>query len=118
MCPESAISSSPFRLRCSVAPLLIRSLRHLRLLACRHLRRHRLRHLQYPEGLCRPTTARYPSELPVLALRETVVFPLTLQPLAITRPLSIESVNRALAGDRLLFLTLQTTEGESRSPIS
>ena len=46
----------------------------------------------------------YPSELPVLALRDTVVFPLTLQPLAITRPISIESVNRALAGDRLLFL--------------
>ena len=52
----------------------------------------------------------YPCELPVLALRDTVVFPLTLQPLAITRPMSIESVNRALAGDRLLFLTLQTTE--------
>src|ERR1700676_1758363 len=50
----------------------------------------------------------YPSELPVLALRETVVFPLTLQPLAITRPLSIESINNALASDRLLFLALQT----------
>jgi ATP-dependent Lon protease len=52
----------------------------------------------------------YPSELPVLALRQTVVFPLTLQPLAINRPMSIESVNRALAGDRLVFLTLQTTD--------
>ena len=28
----------------------------------------------------------YPSELPALALRETVVFPLTLQPLAIIAP--------------------------------
>ena len=46
----------------------------------------------------------YPSELPVLALRDTVVFPLTLQPLAINRPMSIESVNRALASDRLVFL--------------
>ena len=54
----------------------------------------------------------YPSELPTLALRETVVFPLTLQPLAISRPSSIESVNRALAGDRLLFLTLQTGDVE------
>ena len=35
----------------------------------------------------------YPSELPVVALRETVVFPLTLQPLAINRPMSIESKN-------------------------
>jgi len=58
-----------------------------------------------------PDTERtYPSELPVVALRETVVFPLTLQPLAINRPMSIESVNRALSGDRLLFLTLQTAE--------
>ena len=32
----------------------------------------------------------YPSELPVLALRQTVVFPLTLQPLAINRAVSIE----------------------------
>ena len=46
----------------------------------------------------------YPSDLPALALRETVVFPLTLQPLAISRPHSIEAVNRALANDRLLFL--------------
>ena len=52
----------------------------------------------------------YPSELPVLALRQTVVFPLTLQPLAINRAMSIESVNRALAGDRLLFMTLQTND--------
>src|SRR3954451_9679135 len=58
----------------------------------------------------------YPSELPVLALRETVVFPLTLQPLAVSRPHSIEAVNRALAGDRLLFLTLQTTETDDPQP--
>ena len=52
-------------------------------------------------------TRSYPSELPVLPLRHTVAFPLTLQPLAVNRPLSIDSVNRALTGDRLLFLTLQ-----------
>jgi ATP-dependent Lon protease len=52
----------------------------------------------------------YPSELPVLALRQTVVFPLTLQPLAINRPMSIETVNHALAGDRLIFLALQTND--------
>ena len=54
----------------------------------------------------------YPSELPVLALRQTVVFPLTIQPLAINRPMSIETVNQALAGDRLIFLTLQTRDAE------
>jgi ATP-dependent Lon protease len=52
----------------------------------------------------------YPSELPVLALRQSVVFPLTLQPLSVNRPMSLEAVNRALASDRLLFLTLQTTD--------
>ena len=58
----------------------------------------------------------YPSELPVLALRQTVVFPLTLQPLAINRPLSVESINRALAGDRLVFLVLQSTDAEEPEP--
>jgi ATP-dependent Lon protease len=52
----------------------------------------------------------YPSELPVLALRQTVVFPLTLQPLSINRPISIDAVNRALAGDRLIFLALQNSD--------
>ena len=58
----------------------------------------------------------YPSELPALALRETVVFPLTVQPLAISRAASIEAVNRALASDRLVFLALQTAEGEEAQP--
>jgi ATP-dependent Lon protease len=61
-------------------------------------------------------TRTYPSELPVLPLRQTVVFPLTLQPLAVTRPASIESINRALAADRLLFLTLQKTDSEDPEP--
>src|SRR5262245_11395655 len=58
----------------------------------------------------------YPSELPVLALRQTVVFPLTLQPLAVNRPLSIDSVNRALTSDRLLFLALQNTDDDDPEP--
>src|SRR5690349_15222765 len=64
-----------------------------------------------------PETARsYPGELPALALRDTIVFPLTLQPLAISRPQSIEAVNRALASDRLIFLSLQTTDSEDAGP--
>jgi ATP-dependent Lon protease len=58
----------------------------------------------------------YPSELPAVPLRQTVVFPLTLQPLAINRPSSIESVNRALAADRLLFLALQESESDGPEP--
>src|ERR1041385_5422993 len=64
-----------------------------------------------------PTEARtYPSELPVVPLRQTVVFPLTLQPLAIRRPMSIEAVNRALAADRLLFLSLQNNDKDEPEP--
>ena len=58
----------------------------------------------------------YPSDLPVLALRQTVAFPLTLQPLAVNRPASIESVNRALSADRLLFLTLQNDMADDPEP--
>ncbi|HVD91463.1 MAG TPA: LON peptidase substrate-binding domain-containing protein, partial [Vicinamibacterales bacterium] len=58
----------------------------------------------------------YPSELPVLALRQTVVLPLTLQPLSINRPISIDAVNRALAGDRLVFLPLQSTDTDEPEP--
>jgi ATP-dependent Lon protease len=54
--------------------------------------------------------------LPVLAIRENVIFPLTVQPLAINRPASVEAVSRALAGDRLLFLTLQGNDREEPAP--
>lgn len=54
----------------------------------------------------------FPSELPVLPLRRTVAFPLTLQPLAVNRPVSMEGVNRALAGDRLVLLLLQRGDDE------
>ena len=63
----------------------------------------------------------YPSELPVLALRQTVVFPMTLQPLAINRSMSIESVNRALAalylwrGDLATEAKLDSTRGQGPS---
>ncbi|HOC18478.1 MAG TPA: endopeptidase La [Vicinamibacterales bacterium] len=66
-----------------------------------------------------PTTdalAQVPAELPVLPLRRSVLFPLTLQPLAVDRPVSIESINRALAADRMLFLTMQQTDTDDPQP--
>jgi ATP-dependent Lon protease len=57
-----------------------------------------------------------PSELPVLPLRRTVAFPLTLQPLAVNRPVSIESVNRALGADRMIVLLLQESEADDPAP--
>jgi len=62
------------------------------------------------------TPPTLPSELPVLPLRRTVAFPLTLQPLAVNRPVSIETVNRALGGDRLVLLILQRSDADDPSP--
>ena len=57
-----------------------------------------------------------PSELPVLPLRRTVAFPLTLQPLAVNRAVSIETVNRALAADRMILLLLQENDEDDPGP--
>ena len=62
------------------------------------------------------TPPTLPSELPVLPLRRTVAFPLTLQPLAVNRPVSIETVNRALGADRLVLLILQRSDADDPSP--
>jgi ATP-dependent Lon protease len=66
--------------------------------------------------MAEPTTPTLPTELPVLPLRRTVAFPLTLQPLAVNRPVSIETVNRALGADRLILLLLQENDEEDPGP--
>jgi ATP-dependent Lon protease len=55
-----------------------------------------------------------PSELYVLPLRRTVVYPMTVQPLGVNRPVSVESVQRALQADRMLLLVMQ--EGDEEDP--
>ena len=62
------------------------------------------------------TTPTLPTELPVLPLRRTVALPLTLLPLAVNRPVSIESVNRALGADRLVLLVLQRSDTDDPVP--
>ena len=63
-----------------------------------------------------PATPPLPPELPVLPLRGTVAFPLSVQPLAVNRPVSVESVNRALGADRMLLLVLQQGENDDPGP--
>src|SRR5512139_921691 len=53
-----------------------------------------------------------PARLPVIPLRGTVIFPLTLQPLAVNRPVSVDSVHRALGGDRLVLLVQQVGDAD------
>src|SRR6476619_5348895 len=63
-----------------------------------------------------PQAPSRPTERPVVPLRETVVLPLTVAPLGVSRPVSIEAVNRALAGDRMVLLLLQRGEADEPSP--
>jgi ATP-dependent Lon protease len=62
-----------------------------------------------------PQAPSLPTELPVVALRETVVLPMTVAPLGVGRALSVEAINRALAGDRMVLLLLQKGEAEEPS---
>jgi ATP-dependent Lon protease len=66
--------------------------------------------------MAEPTPPTLPTEMPVLPLRRTVAFPLTLQPLAVNRPVSIETVNGALRGDRLILLLLQENDADDPAP--
>jgi ATP-dependent Lon protease len=63
-----------------------------------------------------PQTPALPSELPVVPLREAVVLPMTVAPLGVNRPASIEAVNRALAGDRMVLLLLQHGPADEPAP--
>jgi ATP-dependent Lon protease len=63
-----------------------------------------------------PPAPTLPTELPVVPLRDTVVLPMTVAPLGVGRPLSVEAINRALAGDRMVLLLLQ--KGDAEEPAS
>ncbi len=54
-----------------------------------------------------PPTNSVPEELPVLPLRELVVFPYMVLPVFVARERSIAAVDDALAGDRMVMLLAQ-----------
>ena len=60
-------------------------------------------------------TPPLPSELPVVPLRGALVLPMTVAPLGVGRGLSVEAVNRALAGDRMILTLLQKNDNEEPS---
>jgi ATP-dependent Lon protease len=62
-----------------------------------------------------PPTPALPAELPVVPLRETVVLPMTVAPLGVGRAISVEAINRALAGDRMVLLLLQHGDADEPS---
>jgi len=52
-----------------------------------------------------------PEVLPVLPLKNTVIFPMTLQPLIVGQPRSIQLVDEVVVGDRLVALVALKNEG-------
>jgi ATP-dependent Lon protease len=48
-----------------------------------------------------------PSELPMLAIRDLVVYPFMIVPLLVSREISIQAIEDALSKDRLVFLAAQ-----------
>ncbi|MGH9411572.1 MAG: endopeptidase La [Vicinamibacterales bacterium] len=59
-----------------------------------------------------PQSLPLPTELPVVPLRGAVVLPLTVAPLGVSRAMSVEAVNRALSGDRMVLLLLQNGDAD------
>jgi ATP-dependent Lon protease len=61
----------------------------------------------------RPAEPVIPDVLPLLPIRDLVVFPYMIVPLRVTRPLSMEAVAKALEADeRLCFLVAQRNPGD------
>ncbi|MDX6649018.1 MAG: ATP-dependent Lon protease, partial [Solirubrobacteraceae bacterium] len=64
-----------------------------------------------------PISATVPSGLPALPLRDSVAFPETVTPLAVGQPRSIQLVNDALGGSRMLVMVAsRDPELEAPSP--
>ena len=59
-----------------------------------------------------PVAPPLPPELPIVPLRGAVVLPMTVAPLGVSRGVSVEAVNRALAGDRMVLLLLQKNDSD------
>ncbi len=53
-----------------------------------------------------------PEELPILPLRETVLFPQTVLPLAVARPASVRLVDEAVLGARVIGVVTQRDGGQ------
>jgi ATP-dependent Lon protease len=55
---------------------------------------------------------KIPEMLPLLPVRDVVVYPYMILPLFVGREMSISAVDKALAGDRLIFLATQKNLGD------
>jgi ATP-dependent Lon protease len=57
-----------------------------------------------------------PEEIPILPVRDTVVFPRTIAPLLVGKPRSVQLINDALEGDKIIGLFAIRNEVEDPTP--
>jgi len=73
--------------------------------------------LENPDDFEPRETITIPDVLPVMALKDAVLFPFVIIPLTVGREISMRAVDEALSGDRLiLLLTQQNPQDETPSP--
>src|SRR5262244_2631807 len=64
-----------------------------------------------------PADVEVPEQLPLLPVRDIVVFPYMVLPLFVGREMSIKAIEAALAGNRMIFLSTQKAlDVENPSP--
>ena len=69
------------------------------------------------EPMQAPQDVTIPDTLPLIPVRDIVVFPYMVLPLFVGRDMSIKAIEAALAGDRMVFLSTQKShETETPSP--
>ena len=64
------------------------------------------------EAVTETEELKIPDLLPLLPIRDVVVYPYMILPLFVGREISINAVDKALAGDRLIFLATQKDIGD------
>ncbi|MHB9132524.1 MAG: endopeptidase La [Armatimonadota bacterium] len=57
-----------------------------------------------------------PEELPILPVRDTVVFPRTIAPLSVGKPRSVQLINDALEGNKIIALFAIRNDAEEPTP--
>ncbi len=68
-----------------------------------------------PSEFAPPSIEHIPDELPLLPVRDIVIFPYMVLPLFVGRDVSIKAIDSALSSDRLIFLTTQKNQ-ETEDP--
>jgi len=68
-----------------------------------------------PEGLAEGEV-QIPEEIPILPVRDTVVFPRTIAPLSVGKPRSVQLINDALETDKIIGLFAIRSEVEDPTP--